>query len=297
MEEKERLQEYAVGKFVTIISRKGIKKAIKKGLVFINSKKGHTGDWVRGGETIELYRDAQSKKPIVPLQLEVLYEDQYLAIINKPAGILVSGNKRFTIENALPFNLKSSSLKDALQRPEPIHRLDYPTTGTLLIGKTAKMVIQLNQLFKNREISKTYHAISIRKMSDQGRITHKIDEKDSLSEYKNIATIISEKYQYFNFLELTLHTGRRHQLRKHLHSIGNPILGDSQYKNEGMLLKGKGLYLHASSLRFKHPEFTTDIEVYAPFPKKFIKLFPEEVSAIGFSKINPDYGLELCDEV
>ncbi len=274
LDQKKRLQEYAVGIFRTINSRAGIKKVIKKGLILVNSEKGYTGDWITGGETIELYEPANTKKPILDLSLEVVYEDEYLAIISKPAGVLVSGNKRFTIENALPYNLKRSKQADALKRPEPIHRLDYPTTGALLVGKTVSVVTQLNKLFEERAINKIYHAVAIGTIKDTGVITEAIDEKECKSEFKKLFTIASERFECLNLLELKPHTGRRHQLRRHLSGIGNPILGDALYGTEELLLKGNGLYLHASSLQFTHPITTKDVAVVVPLPKKFMRLFP-----------------------
>lgn len=274
LQHNERLQDYAVGIFRTIISRKGIKKAIKSGLVTVNSEKGYTGDWIVGGEVIELYRDPNLKKPGIDLFLEVLYEDDHLAIIFKPAGILVSGNKKFTIENALSFNLTRSHQPDALPYPEPIHRLDYPTTGALLIGKTTSTVIALNRQFENRAISKFYIVVVTGTINDFGIITADIDGKPSKSEYKKLAAIPSVKYEFLNLLELVPHTGRRHQLRKHLAGIGNPIFGDALYDKEGKNVKGKGLYLHAFSLKFDHPVTEEKIFIRAPLPKKFSNLFP-----------------------
>ena len=272
---KTRLQDYAVGVFRAIVSRKGIKKAIKNGLVTVNSEKGYTGDWIMGGEVIELYRDPNLKKPSINLSLEVLYEDEHLAIVFKPAGILVSGNKKFTVENALGFNLKKSDQLDALQYPEPIHRLDYPTTGVLLIGKTTSTVTALNKQFENRAICKFYKAVVIGTIDDFGIITADIDGKPSKTEYKKIATIPSVKYKFLNLLELVPHTGRRHQLRKHLTGIGNPIFGDALYNKDVEILKGKGLYLHAFSLEFDHPVTEEKIFIRSPLPKKFKKLFPQ----------------------
>lgn len=274
LDAKTRLQDYAVGIFRTIVSRKGIKKAIKNGLVSVNSERGYTGDWIMGGEVIELYRDPNLKKPDIDLSLEVLYEDDHLAIIFKPAGIVVSGNKKFTIENALDFNLKKSDQPDALPYPEPIHRLDYPTTGALLIGKTTSVVTALNKLFEARTISKIYLAVVPGTIDDFGIITADIDGKPSKTEYKKIAAIPSVKYEFLNLLELVPFTGRRHQLRKHLAGIGNPIFGDTLYNKEGEFMKGKGLYLHAFSLEFDHPVIEEKIFIRAPLPKKFTKLFP-----------------------
>lgn len=275
LKKQERLSDYAVGIFNTITTRKGIKKAIKNGLITVNGKQGFTADYIVGGELIELYQsDVIQKKPIIHIPLEVTYEDDFLAVVNKPPGILVSGNKKWTLQNALLPHLKASSQQDALQRPEPIHRLDYPTSGALLIGKTAGAVIELNQLFENRKIEKTYLAITIGKMKKSGEINSEIDDKNAFSRYTVLDNVASPKYEQFNLVELQPETGRRHQLRKHLASIGNPILGDLLYSKEGFLLKGKGLYLHAASLSFTHPFTQQQLLITVPTPKKFKKLFP-----------------------
>ncbi|MDC8005009.1 RluA family pseudouridine synthase [Aureisphaera galaxeae] len=281
LSEKQRLQDYAVGIFKRIISRKGTKKAIKAGRIFVNGIKGHTGDWIKGGEEICLYEAVVSKKPKLNIPLDVLFEDDYLAVVFKPAGVLVSGNKRFTLENALSFNLKKSSQLDALQRPEPIHRLDYPTTGALLIGKTASIVIQLNALFENRQIEKQYVAVTQGIMQKAGFIETEIDGKASKSEFQKLDMVNSERFKALNLVLLQPHTGRRHQLRKHLSGMGNPILGDSLYTEEALLLKGKGLYLHAYSLSFQHPITEKAIFCSARLPKKYLKIFPEAHTLLG----------------
>ncbi len=274
LEHKERLSDYAVGIFNTISTRKGIKKAIKNGLITINDQKGFTADFVNGGEKIELFRKNEAqKKPTINIPIEIVYEDDYLAIVNKPPGIIVNGNKKWTVENALRPHLKLSKQQDALLYPEAIHRLDYPTSGALLIGKTSSSVVALNKLFENRTIKKTYLAVSIGKMDKEGIIDLPIDTKESRSCYTVLATVDSPKYACFNLVKLTPTTGRKHQLRKHLSSIGNPILGDLQYGKEGFLLKGKGLYLHAYSLEFTHPLTNKGVAVKVPAPKKFRKLF------------------------
>ena len=270
---KTRLSDYAVGIFNTITTRKGIKKAIKNGLVTINGGQGFTGDYITGGEIIDLYQKDDFQKPIIEIPIEVLFEDDYLAIVNKPPGILVSGNKKWTLQNALPLHLTPSSQKDALSRPQPIHRLDYPTSGCLLIGKTTNAVVVLNNLFKQQLIEKTYLAVAIGKMPAEGMIDTPIDKKKSISIFNVLTTTNSPKYNCFNLVELKPKTGRRHQLRKHLSNIGNPILGDLLYGKDGFLLKGKGLYLHAISLNFIHPFSKELIQVKANVPKKFKKLF------------------------
>ncbi len=274
-----RLSDYAPGIFKSIFSKKGVKKAIKKGFVTINDDIGFTSDYIIGGETIDLYQpNITNNKPTVKLSLDIIFEDDYLAIINKPAGIIVSGNKKYTLENGLPNVLTKSSQKDALLRPEPIHRLDYPTSGALLIGKTTQAVILLNKMFEERVIIKTYHAITIGKISDNGIIEASIENKACKSEYRTIYRLDSRKYESLNLVELIPHTGRRHQLRIHLASIGTSIFGDLKYGEEGLTGKGNGLYLHASTLVFSHPITNKEVSISIQLPKKFLKLFPEAIN-------------------
>lgn len=232
-----------------------------------------TATFIKGGERIEFKGSIEaSSKKVLYLDLEVIYEDDYLAVIHKPAGILVSGNSFKTIANALSENLIKSNQADAV-RPQPVHRLDYPTTGVLLVGKTSNCISALNQLFENKSIIKTYFAVAIGKMQERGSITVLIDDKEAISEYEVLETVVSERFEFLNLVKLYPKTGRRHQLRKHLASIGNPILGDAMYGIENLILKGKGLYLHAYSLEFIHPITKEKMKIEDKLPAKFGKLF------------------------
>jgi len=271
-----RLQEYAVGIFNTVATKSAIKKALKKKLVLVNGNIATTALFIHGGETIGLYQPeikTALKKLILPLK--VLFEDDYLAIIYKPAGILVSGNSFVTIANALPQNLQKSAQKDAV-RPQPIHRLDYPTSGVLLIGKTSSAIATLSKLFENKEIQKTYHAITIGKMKQMGIINFSIDEKIAQSEFEVLASVNSERFSVLNLVKLHPKTGRKHQLRIHLSKIGHPILGDKDYEKEHLILKGNGLYLHATRIEFEHPFTNESISITTTLPKKFNKIFPND---------------------
>jgi len=269
-----RLSDLSPELFRTVVSRKGLKKAIAKGLVHINGRVGHSGDHVHGGETVACYSDANAVRPMLRLELSVLWEDDHLAVVLKPAGLEVSGNRKWTLENALPFNLSPSQQPDALQRPEPIHRLDYPTTGAVLVGKTSVAVSALNKLFETKAVRKTYLAITIGVMEACGEVCLPVDGKPSSSAYSLLGSAVSERFGTLNLVALRPATGRRHQLRKHMAAIGNPILGDATYGQEGLVLKGKGLYLHAVSLGFTHPFTGQEMQVEAPVPAKFLRVFP-----------------------
>ena len=193
-------------------------------------------------------------------------------MIHKPAGILVSGNSFKTIANALEQNITGSNLPDATT-PKPVHRLDFATTGILLVGKTSSSIRALNKLFENREVKKTYYAVTIGEMKSKGKITSKIDGKESQSNYTLCETVPSPRFGKLNLVQLEPETGRRHQLRKHLSTIGNPILGDKEYGIKNLILNGKGLYLHAYSLKFIHPFINEEVHLKDEFPQRFKNIF------------------------
>jgi 23S rRNA pseudouridine1911/1915/1917 synthase len=270
-----RFQEYAVGIFKIIPTKSGIKKAIKRKLIFINGNLASTSKYISGNEKIELFqpKDTTTFKKL-ELDIEVLFEDDYLAIVFKPSGILVSGNKFVTIANGLSKNLIKSTQYDAV-KPQPVHRLDYPTSGVLLIGKTRSSINTLSKIFKNKEIKKTYFAITIGKMDAKGILNFNIDTKNATTEYEVLKSEPSKRFEYLNLVKLKPKTGRKHQLRKHLYTISNPILGDKEYYLKNSILKGKGMYLHAYSLDFRHTITEEKIIVCKELPKKFKKIFPD----------------------
>ncbi|MCD8417395.1 RluA family pseudouridine synthase [Tenacibaculum finnmarkense genomovar finnmarkense] len=243
-----RLQEYGVGIFKTIPTKSGIKKALKKNLIFVDKKIATSALFITGNEKIELYK---------------IGEDTTFKHFDFPLEII--------FEDALLQNIKKSPLEDAV-RPRPVHRLDYPTSGLLLVGKTSSSIIALNKLFEDKEIQKTYHAVTIGKIENNGIIDFPIDDKKAETSYKLIKSVISERFKMLNLVELTPKTGRKHQLRKHLLAINSPILGDKEHFLDGFVLNGKGLYLHASSLQFEHPFTKKELFITKELPKKFKKI-------------------------
>lgn len=270
-----RLQEYGVGVFNAALTKSALKKALKKRYITVNAVIATSAIFIQGGETITLSipEEVDSKKKLV-LPVQVIFEDEHLAAIHKPAGILVSGNRFKTIANALAQNLSPSQLPDAA-KPQPVHRLDYPTTGILLAGKTSSGIRALNVLFEDKAIQKTYYAVTIGEMNNMGTINSPIVGKKAQSNYIVRESVFSKKFGQLNLVELEPKTGRRHQLRKHLSSIGNPILGDREYGIENLIVKGKGLYLHAFALEFIHPFTNEKVHLKDGLPQKFKKIFPQ----------------------
>ncbi|MGB0882369.1 MAG: RluA family pseudouridine synthase [Vicingaceae bacterium] len=274
--EEIRLYDYVQQIFPTIPSRKGVKKAIAREEILVDGNKTSTGHWVKTGQRIELLESSANPPKAYNLDLEIVFEDEYLAVINKPAGIPVSGNQFRTIQNALIGNVNLSKEVDALKWPKPVHRLDGPTSGLLIIAKTAKALVKLGQQFEQKQIQKKYAAIVMGETPEIGVVDSDIDGLKSLSEYKTIKTINSLRSKQLSLVELSPKTGRTHQLRIHLSSIGFPIMGDKQYGSEGNVLGGKGLFLCALELKLSHPITDELLIIKTSIPNKFNSLLMRE---------------------
>lgn len=271
-----RLQDYALQIFSSINTNQGIKKAIKRGLIRVNGKEASTGLWIKSGYKIELCDLELPPSKVYKLPLEIVYEDDYIAVINKPGGISVSGNLFRTVQNALSFNLRPSMRKNALPVFRPVHRIDNPTCGLLLIAKTADAAAKLGQQFEDRQVKKRYCAVVIGSMPEKGKIDMQVDEKDAVSTFRLVKKSRSIRNRFLCLVDLFPETGRTHQLRIHMAGIGNPILGDKLYGTEGEILRGKGLFLCAAELQFKHPETNEEMKVSIDPPYKFERFMEME---------------------
>ncbi len=271
-----RLQEYAVSIFKAAPTKSSIKKAIKRGEIKIDGTTSNTGDWIREGQKIELFKQEAPEK-VFSLKLEVLFEDDHIAVVIKPAGYPTSGNYFKTITNALPFNLKISKNPTALSAPQPAHRLDNPTSGLLLIAKTGDSLRKLHRDFEEKKIQKKYTALVEGKFPEQKILQDKIEGKISETEISLLRSFqINGKD--FSLISAIPKTGRTHQIRIHLAKAGFPIVGDKLYGNENSTGNIKGLFLSASSLKFQHPTTLEWINIAVEPPKRFIKI--EEQSGL-----------------
>lgn len=273
-----RLSDYAVGIFEAIPTRKGVKKAIKKGAIYVNGEVGNTGTWVRKGDEVVLYDLDESPSKVYEFDLPIVFEDEDIAVINKSGGIAVSGNFFKTVQNALPYNLTKSKAIDALSIPRPVHRIDAATCGLLLIAKTKSAHLHLSKQFEQKTIQKQYQAIAIGQLPERGQIDTPIDGKPSTTVYETIEVVPSLKNEFLTFVNLYPITGRTHQLRKHLAEINHPILGDKLYGKEGLILWKKGLFLCAMALKFQHPKTGEPIQIRIEPPNKFHIILEREAS-------------------
>ena len=265
-----RLQEYAVSIFKIIPTRSGIKKAIKRKEILLNGNPAKTSDWIETGQKIELLQPEFKQKKIYKLPLEVLFEDEELAIINKPSGIPTSGNYFKTLENTLPFNLKTSKAKAALPYALPVHRLDNPTSGLVICAKTRISLTKLQLQIRAKETQKTYVAFVKGVPPAQVIYTDSIQNKYAKTILKRMETVII-KHEAFSIVNLFPETGRTHQIRIHLSQNGFPIIGDKEYIGVDYF-SVKGILLSAIGLQLVHPVTGEEIKIEIPLPQKFLKI-------------------------
>lgn len=271
-----RIYDYLTGKLVTISSRKGIKKALSRDQVYLNGNLAKSGDYVQVGDSIIIYENQVVDHKYFELDLNVIYEDDVLAIVEKPSGIPVSGNTFKTLQNALPHHLKRSSAVDYLPIPLPVHRLDSPTHGIVVIAKTHSTRVELGRQFEDREVKKYYQAIVQGKLEGKGALNTSISSKNALTYYESLAVFPSVKNGWTSLIQLSPVTGRKHQLRIHLSRLGFPIVGDKQYGKKGFTLKHKGLFLAAVGISFIHPKSNEELSFEIELPNKFNRFLKRE---------------------
>mmetsp|Transcript_9154 Transcript_9154/g.16385 ORF Transcript_9154/g.16385 Transcript_9154/m.16385 type:complete len:525 (-) Transcript_9154:41-1615(-) len=233
------------------------------------------------------------KKP--PFDLPVIYEDDHFAIVNKPAGVVVYAQRKgghgvMTVRAALPFAVQPSKVGtySTLRRPQPVHRLDKPTSGLLVIAKTKPAMVHLSHQFRDRKVKKTYMAIvngipqepvetTISSKEAYGMgvdvdpdgtqswqlIDHPLDEKSAVTIWRSVKytkSLVAED-NYVTLIELKPKTGRYHQLRRHMAWVcQRPLVGDTEYDGGGttaMQLRGRGLFLCSNRVTLEHPFYTS----------------------------------------
>jgi len=269
-----RFRQYAQENFKLYYpTNKSIKKAIDHGLFYVNELKANTGNLINTGDIIILMEAEFDPGIIFPLDLEIIFEDEHFAIINKPSGINIHNQYKRNIVNALPHNIKKSQAEDALMRPMPVHRLDSVTSGLLIIAKTRSFQSKMGQMLEKRLIEKSYLAIVIGKLEGSGIFDKKVDDKEAETEYMYIEHCDSSRFGSLSLVKLLPKTGRTHQLRIHCADAGFPILGERLYATDMDNLRGKGLFLCAYKLEFEHPISKEKVFFSIYPPNKFLKYF------------------------
>ncbi len=299
--EQKRLDKYLVELEIDeLYSRSLIDKLIKQGDILVNDKKEKKSLLLKEGDVLSITIPEPRSLSVEGenLPLDIVYQDDYLAVVNKPAGMTVHpapGNYTGTLVNALVYHFADSlSSGGDENRPGIVHRLDKDTSGLLIIAKDDKTHSLLSTMFQNREIKKNYKAVVIgnpeplqdtinapitRSKTDRKKMTVGEDGRIAITHYDTI-----ESYDYFAFLDINIETGRTHQIRVHFSHINHPVLGDQTYSSLKRTLnmvpanihkKLKYLLsnhlnrqaLHAYRLEFIHPILNKKIELECPLPE------------------------------
>lgn len=277
-------------------SRSYIQKLIKDNLVNVSLNKENCelsksvkGSYILKEGNFVFFDTKESIIPdIVPedIPLDILYEDSDVLVVNKPKGMVVHpapGHYSNTLVNAVMFHVKDLSGINGVLRPGIVHRIDMNTTGSLIICKNDKAHIDIAGQLKEHSINRLYRAIVHGVIKeDEGTVNKPIgrNEKDrkkmacNVTNAKNAVTHykVLKRFKDYTYIECKLETGRTHQIRVHMASIGHPVLGDDVYSTIKSPFKLLGQTLHAMTLGFIQPSTKEYIEVVAPLPEYFNNL-------------------------
>lgn len=267
-------------------SRSYLQKLVKEGRVFVQGKPVKANYKVSAGETIEVEIPEVEEPDIVPedIPLEILYEDAELLVVNKPKGMVVhpsAGHYSGTLVNALLYHCAGElSGINGVMRPGIVHRIDMDTTGSLVVCKNDFSHSSLAEQLKVHSITRKYRAIVHGVIKEEegtvdapiGR--HPVARKKMAVNYKNGKEAVThyrvlERFRQFTYIECQLETGRTHQIRVHMASLGHPLLGDAVYGPSKCPYKLQGQTLHAQVLGFLHPRTGAYMEFEAPLPEYF----------------------------
>ena len=301
------------------VSRSRVQMLLDQGDVQVNGEQEKASHKLRGGEKITIHgepRPAPLKATAEDIPLDIVFEDNDLAVVNKPAGMMVHAGSGLnddvrnmgTLVNALLFRFKALSSTGGDLRPGIVHRLDKNTSGLIVVAKNDRTHAALGEMFSSREMKKTYLALVHGAVErEKGTINAAVgrdpirrtrmttrpqeDGRSAISHYEVVQRIAS-RFGKFTMVKVRIETGRTHQIRVHMSSIGYPVVGDTLYGGAGQLtdqvasqaatskaarrksaperLQLDRNFLHAAQLEFVHPRTKKTIALEAPLPKELL---------------------------
>ena len=270
------------------LSRSAARRLIEQGLVTVNGEPVKASFKIRSGDQVLALLPVEEESPpqAEPIPLSVVFEDEALLVVDKPAGMVVHpapGHRRGTLVNAILAHCPS--LADGGDRPGIVHRLDRDTSGLILIAKSERVRRLLQRQFKERRVYKAYLALLDGHLQPAwGRIEAPIGRdprhrqrmavlaggREAVTEYhvlEQFAHAVGPAAGDYSLVEAEPHTGRTHQIRVHFASIGHPVVGDGVYGRRKTRLPVPRQFLHARRLGFQHPLTGRRLDLEAPLPE------------------------------
>lgn len=276
----------ALTALVDFLSRSYIQKQIKAGGVTIDGMPVKAGARVAEGDELTIYVPDSVQPDIKPepIPLAILYEDEDVLVVNKPKGMVVhpaAGHYDGTLVNAVMHHCGDSlSGINGVLRPGIVHRIDKDTTGSVIICKNDAAHLSLAQQLKEHHVTRAYHAICHGIIEQETGVIDTLIGRDTKDRKKMAVQEVNgkravtyyrvlQRFDDYTYVECRLETGRTHQIRVHMASIGHPLLGDEVYGMRKCPFQLQGQTLHAKLLGFIHPRSGEYIETDAPLPEYF----------------------------
>jgi 23S rRNA pseudouridine1911/1915/1917 synthase len=300
----ERLDKYIGGNPDIGLTRSRAQKLIFQGLILVDGEKVQAKHVLTGGETIQLTIPPLSEEGIKGenIPLDIVYEDDHLVLVNKPAGMVTHpgvGNRSGTLANALVYHFDSLSHESGRHRPGIVHRLDRDTSGLLVVAKDDDTHLALQELIKSRQLKRTYLALVCGHMKEE---TGVIDLP--IGRHRTVRTLMAvngdnsreavthyrllERYRSYDLLEVSLETGRTHQIRVHFSHLGHQVFGDPDYGGRDKWVNAMfgperplarrllellpRQALHATKIEFPHPKSGERLAFEATLPGDYAEI-------------------------
>ena len=287
-EQQMRLDKYLAEQFPEQ-TRSYLQKLIKEGQVLVNGKTVKAGFQLSKGDEVSVNIPEPKELDVEPqkMDLDIVYEDEDVILINKPKGMVVHpapGHTTDTLVNGLLYHCKDNlSGINGVARPGIVHRIDRDTTGILIVCKNDLSHNSIAAQLKEHSINRRYRALVHGNLkTDEGTVEghigrHPVDRKKMAINERNGKPAVThykvlERYGNYTFIECVLETGRTHQIRVHMSSIGHPLVGDEVYGPAKCPFKLQGQCLHAMVLGFVHPRTEEYMEFSAELPEYFESL-------------------------